>query len=508
MKYSKMKICFGILLLILVLSCTKNFDKINTDPNKILYVSPDKILPSALLGSISTTMMRNRNFNNELMQVTVSLTDGDGAIFRYDVRSTWSDYMWNNLHSELTNFKDMYRDTVSHNKSYKGIALICQAWLYSILTDTYGNIPFSESISGKPEYGGITEPKFDAQKDIYLGLFDMLEEANTLLSNNEPISASADPVYNGNVSGWRKFGNSLYLRLLLRVSGKAEVAPRVIAKMKDIVDALPAKYPVFDDSRESALLKWTGTSPYSSPYVSIREQDFRTPAIANYFIVNLRDWQDPRINITTYGKGGVNRWGIAQGPGGFAGIPSGYAPGDATIVKQSYFYSMTNTNNSLQYDSLTGIMMGSAEVNFIKAEAALKGWISGSPKTFYERGVEESIKYWLPNWPAEPDMNINVYLTRSDMEWYDEYTKEQKMELIHKQKYYALFLTDLQQWFEHRRTGYPVLPKGPGLKNGGVMPARMAYPVYVQSTNPTSYKLAVEAQGPDLISTQIWWQKP
>ena len=82
------------------------------------------------------------------------------------------------------------------------------------------------------------------------------------------------------------------------------------------------------------------------------------------------------------------------------------------------------------------------------------------------------------------------------------------MEKIHLQKYYALFLEDLQQWFEYRRTGHPILPKGPGLRNGGVMPARMTYPVYVQSANPTNYKLAVAAQGPDVISTKVWWQKP
>jgi hypothetical protein len=82
------------------------------------------------------------------------------------------------------------------------------------------------------------------------------------------------------------------------------------------------------------------------------------------------------------------------------------------------------------------------------------------------------------------------------------------MEQIHLQKYYALFLVDMQQWFEYRRTGHPILPKGPGLRNGGVMPARMTYPVYVQSANPTNYKLAIAAQGPDEISTNVWWQKP
>jgi hypothetical protein len=94
------------------------------------------------------------------------------------------------------------------------------------------------------------------------------------------------------------------------------------------------------------------------------------------------------------------------------------------------------------------------------------------------------------------------------MQWDDSETFDQKMEKIHLQKYYALFLVDMQQWFEYRRTGHPVLPKGTGLKNNGIMPARMTYPVYVQSTNPTNYKLAVAEQGPDEISTQVWWQKP
>jgi hypothetical protein len=82
------------------------------------------------------------------------------------------------------------------------------------------------------------------------------------------------------------------------------------------------------------------------------------------------------------------------------------------------------------------------------------------------------------------------------------------MEMIHLQKYYALFMTDLQQWFEYRRTGHPLLPKGPGLENGGIMPARLVYPVYVQAANPVNYKAAVAAQGPDEIFTNVWWQRP
>ena len=144
----------------------------------------------------------------------------------------------------------------------------------------------------------------------------------------------------------------------------------------------------------------------------------------------------------------------------------------------------------------------------------MKGWISGSPKTYYTNGALASITYWLPNWTTiiNPVTNlpgdINTQLAAADNQWLEGESFEEKMEKIHLQKYYALFLVDMQQWFEYRRTGYPKLPIGPGVRNNGIMPARMTYPVYVQSTNPTSYKAAIAAQGPDVISTPVWWQKP
>jgi hypothetical protein len=160
------------------------------------------------------------------------------------------------------------------------------------------------------------------------------------------------------------------------------------------------------------------------------------------------------------------------------------------------------------------MIMNYAEVKFILAEAAAKGWIAGSAETYYNDGVLNSITLWLPNWPTTINSqtglpnNIITFMIAASIEWNNNATLDNKMERIHLQKYYALFLEDLQQWFEYRRTGHPVLPVGTGLKNNGIMPARMVYPVYVQSANPTNYQAAVAAQGPDLISTPVWWQKP
>ncbi|HEU4470954.1 MAG TPA: SusD/RagB family nutrient-binding outer membrane lipoprotein [Flavisolibacter sp.] len=503
MKQTISKITLIAFLFSLVLSsCTKGFEEMNTDPNNTPEALPQQLLAPALVNTLSYNMLRNRNFNNELMQVTVDMGDGDGKVFRYDYRSTFADYLYNGWYTELTNFKDIYTvasGELNFNRSYMGISLICQSWIYSLLTDTYGDVPYSQSNKAKE---GIYEPAFDRQKDIYLDIFKKLEEANTLLAANTSIVSSSDPVFYGNVSRWRKFGNSLYLRLLLRVSGKQEVANDCIQKIKEIVDINPGNYPIMANNDESAILRWTGVAPFTSPLLSVREQDFRAPGIASFFIDNLVNWNDPRIDIPTYGTNGINRWAIAPYQGAFLGVPSGYAPGSDPI-KKSYFYSGTSTS-SLATEPLTGMIMNFAELRFILAEAAVKGWISGSAETYYNDGALASIRLWLPSWPVP----ITTFLTAADIEWEANASLEDKMERIHLQKYYALFLTDLQQWFEYRRTGHPVLPQGPGLRNNGVMPARMTYPVYVQSTNPTNYQAAVQAQGPDVISTQVWWQKP
>jgi hypothetical protein len=487
---------------ILLISCTKNFQEINTDPNNTPYALPQQLLAPALVGTMGYNMLRNRNFNNELMQVTVDASDAEGKVFRYDYRSTWSDYLYNGWYAELTNFKDIYKaasQELTYNRSYMGISLICQAWVYSLLTDTYGDVPFSESNQAKDE--AIIEPAFDRQKDIYMGIFKMLEEANTHLAANTAITASSDPVYYGDIAKWRKFGNSLYLRLLLRISGKAEVADTCIAKIKEIAETNTGNYPIISSNEESCILRWTGIGPYVSPLMTVREQDFRAPAIASFFIDHLAVWNDPRIDIPTYGVSNINRWGIAPSSGLYVGIPSGYAPGE-NPVKRCYFYSTTSAR-TLMNEPLAGMILNYAEVNFMLAEAAAKGWINGSAETYYNNGAQSSITIWLPNWTE----SITDYLAAADIQWDEEATLEEKMEKIHLQKYYALFLTDLQQWFEYRRTGHPVLPKGAGLRNNGVMPARMTYPVYVQSANPTNYKAAVAAQGPDVISTEVWWQK-
>lgn len=517
MKSIKIKLACIALVVGSLLSSCEDFTEINTDPIGNKTTTPAKLLAPSLVNLLSTNMLRGRTFNNELMQVTVSVSDADGTVNRYEFRRNWADYTWNGLFTELTNVRDLYTlasRPESQNLSYQGISRILEAYAFSILTDTYGDIPYSEANKGKE---GIVEPKFDRQKEIYLDLFKKLEEANTLLSADTAIVADSDPVFKGDISKWRKLGNSMYLRLLLRISGKTEVSAMAVTKIQEIVNN-QAKYPIMTTNEDSARLLWSGNSTstalYSSPYTSIRPLDFRS-AVSSFFIENLRDWNHPVLNTAApFGKNGTNRWGISTVSGSYVGVPAGFSPGSISSA-QSSFYALdnvpgANTANvgyTLQSDPHTGIIMNVAEVDFILAEAALKGWISGPAETYYNKGILDMIQYWLPNYPAS---SLSSYMTNADINWSDAQSLDERMEDLHMQKYYALFLVDSQQWFEYRRTGHPVLPiggAGTRFANGGVMPARLYYPVIVQTANRDNYNAAIAIQGPDQIDTQVWWQK-
>src|SRR5690606_30888612 len=182
--------------------------------------------------------------------------------------------------------------------------------------------------------------------------------------------------------------------------------------------------------------------------------------------------------------------------------------------KQAYFYAFGASDFSLHKSPLTGILMTYAEVEFIKAEAAAKDWINSSASDHYYRGIANAIHYWVPAFTTDiADNEFTDSIDYANIEWNDALpldapTGDSQMERLHIQKYYCLFMTDFQQWFEHRRTGHPILPKGDGLQNGKKLPVRLNYPIYVQSANSVNYKKAVANMGADNINTLVWWQKP
>ncbi|WP_026898496.1 SusD/RagB family nutrient-binding outer membrane lipoprotein [Daejeonella oryzae] len=479
--------------MISISSCTKELGELNIDPNNSTNATPDQLIGPAVYETLAINLNRSHRLNGDLMQDHVTRIDGD-EVHRYVIRPNESDYLWNNWYLKLTNFKDIYNSgEATGSKTYMAIGLICQAWVYSLLTDTFGDIPYSEANRGRE---GLLTPKFDAQKDIYTDIFAKLDSANNLLKT-PTTTLTLDQIKNdvlfGNAtsatayaSSWRKFGNSLYLRLLMRVSAKNELVANGMTpadKIRDIAQTNSANYPIFTNNSESAIVKFTGVSPLFSPFYLWRDYDWNgSISLGQFFVNNLKEWGDPRIE----------RW-ATKSQNVYEGIPSGYEQTKVPEARSTYPVA-------LKTEALLGNIMNYPELQFILAEAALKGYISGSPKTYYDSGVINGITLWGYAVPAD-------YLINPELAWNDSELEDVKMEKIMTQKYYDMFFTDFQQWFEYRRTGKPTLPKGEGLRNNGEMPSRLYYPIFLQSLNGANYNAAVAAMGSDDLNTKMWWQK-
>jgi len=478
-------------VLLTFFGCTKGFIEANTNPNISEKALPQSLLAPAITKAVKFNLGITQTINGELVQVHTDGTSVAFRVFRYQLADNLPTAPYNNWFLQVANFRDVYAQAgerliintqETYNQTYQGIALIMEAWLISLITDTFGDIPYFDAGKAKEQ---IFLPAFDEQSAIYADLFAKLEEANELLKGGYDLPAElsfSDPVYHGDALAWRKFGNSLYLRLLMRVSSVEGAGAS--SRINRIAVAESADYPLIVSPGESAVLRWTGSIPYDSPYDPSNTTDFYWTRfkLTEFFLDNLLEWNDPRIE----------KWATRVG-GEYVGVPGGYPlgfePGAASIL-----------HRTLQRETLTGNIMNHSEVQFILAEAAAKGYISASDVQFYQAGIASNMEMWGVEMPEG-------YLEQPAVAFDAGASLEEKMEKIHLQKYYALLLTDLQQWFEIRRTGYPVLPVGAGHENNGIMPSRLAYPTYLYNTNRENLDVAIGRQGPDDINTKVWWQR-
>lgn len=464
----------------LLCSCTKDFIEINTDPNTAANALPESFLAPALYKAVVSGQNRAKTLNNELMQVYVP-TSGTEGVHRYVIMPKQSNYIWDSYYGILNDFRYMYKSASQiGDKNFMAIANILDCWVMSTLTDVFGDVPDTEAAQGRD---GVFQPKFDRQEAIYNRIFVKLDSANVWLAEGTAMSdeqKALDPMYNGDITKWRKFGNSLYLRLLMRVSGKSDVA---VQKFREIASG-SSLWPVFTSNADGAILRMTTTPPLVSAFYNQRPGDFSSGSYSEFFIETLLYWGDPRIGV----------WATQASLGVYAGIQSAYVPGPVPDVHSSY-------HSSLQNAPLLGNILNYAELKFTLAEGAVRNYIAtDQAEALYDTAVMNSIRLWDVAVPEG-------YLERAGVKWENSIAKEQKIAKIITQKYFSTFFTDFQEWNDYRRTGYPDLAPytGAGVQNGGKMPSRFKYPVYVQGLNRNNYNDAVSMMGGDDINIKVWW---
>jgi hypothetical protein len=479
MNTSKKIIAFLILISGFFISCTKDFEEINTDPNRIDQISPGTLLNPIIYEVASFNMDRSAAIDFDLMQVMLPFPSPTGGIHRYDLSDNIGNSTWNTYYKWIRNVKEMYDASVrAQDPNYQAIAMTLNAWIYSNLTDCFGDVPMTEAARGDEE---IFHPKFDKQQDIYTRILSDLDSANKLFNTSKTMVYGTDILFANNVTKWKKFCNSLNLRLLLRLSERTEL--NVYSRIRTMVDN-PTLYPVFTSNTEAAVLNLTGVTPLASPWG--RPVDFPTfRAAGKFFLDSLNAFNDPRR-----AKFASQARSTASGTPtiGYKGIPSGY-----TGSESQFNYTPSNLLQALVTAPMIVPILPYAEVEFIKAELEWKSGNAAAAKTAYEKGVKAAIEQWGLTMPADYFTNLSAAYNGT-------------LERIMLQKYYALFFVDFQQWFEYRRTGLPVLPVGAGMVNNQVMPSRFPYPLTVRTVNP-HYQEVVQAMGGDNINVKVWWDK-
>ena len=347
-----------------------------------------------------------------------------------------------------------------------------------MLTDAFGDIPMEEAARGDEQ---LFKPAFNTQQQVYTKILSDLETANGLFDPAKAMIYGTEILYGNNVNKWKRFCNSLHLRLLLRVSKRAEMD--AFTKMNAMVKD-PAKYPVFANNGEAAILQITGIEPNVSPWG--RAIDFTTfRAAGEFFIDNLNAFNDPRRAIfNTQARSSDGKIAL-----GYKGIPSGFSGNYA-----QFSFLPSNLNIALVTEPMKVIIMTYAEVEFIKAELAQLTNLTSTAKTHYENGVKAAIEQWNGVLP------VNYFTNKAA-------AYNGTLERILLQKYYALYFNDYQQWYEYRRTGFPILPKAEGMLNNKIMPVRFRYPTTTVTNNNENYQKAVVSMGGDDINTKVWWEK-
>lgn len=468
----KVKIFIVACLFLSFSGCTNNFEEINTNPNLIDQISPGTLLNEIIYNMASNNVTNHYNINAQLMQVQLTYPQYYGGVQRYEILETTGNSQWNAGYRWAKNVDEMLRVAEANQASnYIAIGLTLNAWIYSNLTDTFGDIPFSEASQAE---GGILQPKYDRQEDIYNSLLSDLERANSLYDHQQAMTYGTDILFANDTRKWQRFTNSLRLRLLLRISNvRSSSYSEMAAILQD-----QAGNPIITDAADAAILKVTGVTPNISPWS--RALDFSNQHSAGKFFIDvLNELEDPRRPVYA-GLAVRNTAEI-----GYEGIPAGY---DNT----SFDYSPSYMNNQQVVAPMIIPILPLAEVEFIQAELAQKGhWTNA--EAHFRSGIRAAVQLWT----GQP--LSDSYFNR-DLAQYDGTLKRI---ILH--KYLATYFTDNQQWADYRRTGFPELPRTSSMLNEGVLPSRLLYPDVQKISNRENYETAAERMGGDNINSKVWW---
>lgn len=535
-------------------SCSDEYmENMNTDPSKAATIDPNAQLTTAQLQTYGDLSMMEiyRNYHYAFTQQLMGCWSTTNYGGRHTLDNNEMSRIWTSFYTQsLKNIIDaQYRTAEDAEKvNINSVLRIYRVYLMSIITDTYGDAPFSEAGLGFLE--GKFNPKYDKQEDIYNAFFLELEDAVNKIDPTKD-KVTGDLIYAGDVTKWQQLANSLRLRFAMRISNVNPTKAQT-----EFENALAANGGVITDASSDALIKYMtiafsfgqeaysdyrgnslsqllfGNDPANNPsYLCstffnqlYNSGDPRTFKISRCYYDGLMSATSPdnRVDITQE----MIEKGIAfspRDPGAYSWEPwpTGYDSdicAELAVNNPSVTATMARevepklANNFLKSDN-PGVVMTSAEVKFLMAEATVKKWNVGSvsAEDLYKQGVRAAIDFLTDNYGCTATIDAEFDAFIQDKGAFG-HTDNQKLEAINTQAWILHFTNPAECWANVRRSGYPKLKSpaeygfGQYLTGGTEIPVRLCYPVLESSYNKKSYNEAIERMGgTDNWHSLLWW---
>ena len=549
MNYLRKIIYSTAIITVLLAACNTNeLKELNVNPQAAPTIDVNFMLSSAQLGAASggsggdnryIDWRTNIGVTSTAIQQLAALGGISNVGDKYQENAESFTAPWDFIYRDLKNLGEILRQTgpggfaEGKNNNTRQAARVLRAFLFSRLTDYYGNIPYFEAIQAQE---GVLFPKYDKQSAIYTDLLKELEEASAALKPidpTDPISVaegaafgSADLYYNGDVASWKRWGYSLMLRLAMRVSN-------VDAAMANTYVTKAVAGGVFQSNGDNAIVPmaegpslWTNQNGISRAFIPGDGGEIANSFLSKTLIDFLKGPDtasttddDPRLMILSGGIGtwaSENAWNpIVTDPLLQKGLPNGYdisqlknLEGNPNLKPDSTYSRM---NPNLLNRDEPYMLMNYGEVELLLAEAAQRGiggLTAGDAEAHYNAGVKASMQMYGQKIAAADqiygdasstvtDAQVAAYLTARP------YNAANGLEMIGQQLWVNLFLNWWEAWTEWRRTGFPKLvpTNYPGNVTGGTIPQKLRYPTSEAGGNP-NFKTGASAND---FTTKVWW---
>jgi hypothetical protein len=495
----KNKIAVGLLVAISFAGCQKLTD-LNDDPNRIKQSNTAFLLTSSEKQFMDDTWDQWMNGRFGMLYSQYWAQNAYTNESRYQIRTGTNNTYWITFFAGdattgggIANLQEIIRvctetptfveNTGGNPNNQIQVARVLRAWMFQYLTDVYGSIPYTQALQGNK----VVFPKYDTQRDIYIDLLKELTDASAKMDATKGSFTSGDVIYGGNVAKWKKFANSLKLRIAIRMSDKEPALAKAAAE-----EAI--RNGVFTSNSDNALFNYLGATPNNNPLNEDRKtrQDF---AMSNVFIDTLKGLSDPRI--AKYAAERLNG-------GGFVGKTYGLSDAGAAAQPNG---DVSQPSDAVLAPTAAGVFMDFAEVSFLLAEAAERGMtVPTTAEVSYYTGIAASMSRW-----GVDVTTATTYMQQQNVSYTSPGSGTDWRHKIGVQKWIALYMRGVEGWTEWRRLDFGVFKMpAAGIKASAksmVIPTRYLYPTDEANLNGTNYATAVSAQGPDRQDTKLWWDR-